>query len=334
MCIITFNSGLYHKLHGVPRPGTMKKTMIKRRKRVVAPPDGSFNSIKQTPTVSTITDSIPTPHTATSDTVLPNDESALRQLSQHTSDAVNMREEGGNMVNGDSSSGIVSHQSIASNPTLPAYNPRVFHPPIDFTSSFRSQSSSAPVASTIASTVSVAGSPTYNHEDKTLAPLQLNQNHSNSPGPNQPPPRKRSISVSSGGDTNEDGSVNPQRLNSINSILNPRSSSSSMDIPIEPSLLGFSVNGIDGEHQRIYHLREKRLRLMYEQKRLREEIDVLDKELATKMPSEGSGSGAVTPCTGAVVVNVASTPVAGRSGDRGVDNTGVNGTSGPNHRIL
>lgn len=34
--------GLYQKLHGVHRPETMKKTIIKRRKRVIAPANGNF----------------------------------------------------------------------------------------------------------------------------------------------------------------------------------------------------------------------------------------------------------------------------------------------------
>lgn len=329
--MITVNSGLYHKLHGVPRPGTMKKTIIKRRKRVVAPPNESFDSTKQTSALSTTADSIPTPNTATGDTVLPNDESTLHQLLQRISDAVSMSEERANMVDGDSTSGTVSQQSVAGNTALSNYNPRTFPPPIDFTSSFRSQSSPASVASSAAPTVSVSGSPTYNsHEDKTLAPLQLNQHHPNSSGLNQPPPRKRSISVSSGGDNNEDGPANPQRLNSISSILNPRSSSSNTDIPIEPSLLGFTASGIDEEHQRIYHLREKRLRLMCEQKRLREEMEALDKELETAIPLEGA-SGAVIQDTG---MNLTPALTAGRNGDREGDNTGINGTSGQNHRIL
>jgi len=37
-------TGLYHKLHGVHRPEAMKKTIIKRRKRVVAPANGNFPS--------------------------------------------------------------------------------------------------------------------------------------------------------------------------------------------------------------------------------------------------------------------------------------------------
>lgn len=37
-------TGLYHKLHGVHRPEAMKKSIIKRRKRVVAPANGNFAS--------------------------------------------------------------------------------------------------------------------------------------------------------------------------------------------------------------------------------------------------------------------------------------------------
>lgn len=323
--MITVNPGLYHKLHGVSRPGKMKKTIIKRRKRVVVPPNGSLNSMKRTPTVSITTDSFST----AGDTVPQNDESALRQLFQHISNVVNMEEEDADMLGGDRTA-AASQQSIAVNTAISTYGPRIFPPPIDFTSSFRSQAS-APGTGNVAPTVSVVtATPTYHsHEGNSLAPIH----HPNSSGLNQPLPRKRSVSVSSGGG-NEDSSANPQRLNSISSILNPRSGSSNMDIPIEPSLLGLSANGIGEERQRIYDLREKRLRLMCEQKRLREEIEALDKELTTVMPLGGGGSGVVTQDARVVAVDHASALTARWSGDRGGDNTGTNGTIEQNQRVL
>lgn len=39
--LLTLSIGLYYKLHGVHRPVTMKKSIIKRRKRVIPAPDGS-----------------------------------------------------------------------------------------------------------------------------------------------------------------------------------------------------------------------------------------------------------------------------------------------------
>lgn len=42
-------TGLYHKLHGVHRPEAMKKSIIKRRKRVVAPANGNFASSPAAP---------------------------------------------------------------------------------------------------------------------------------------------------------------------------------------------------------------------------------------------------------------------------------------------
>ena len=107
-------------------------------------------------------------------------------------------------------------------------------------------------------------------------------------------PRKRSLSVSSGAENGEDSSITTQRLHSISSILNPRSAGSpSIDIPIEPSLLGLGASAVlDKEQQRVYLLREKRLRLEREQRKLREEMEALDRELAAvEVPAEPRGVG-------------------------------------------
>lgn len=323
----TVNTGLYHKLHGVHRPETMKKTIIKRRKRVVLP-NGSSNSIEQPSVVATTTigpTSTSTTQPPVSDAIWPVLQSAVRQLSQHNSDVVGMGDAGADLAGDGSTSGTIPQQSNAGNATSPTYNPRNSPSPMDFTPSFRSQSPTASV---------MTGPSTYNNsEDTTLAPLQLNQHHPNSSGLNQPLPRKRSISIVSGDDSNGDGPVNSQRLNSISSILNPHSGSSNIDIPIEPSLLGIGSNGTVGEdQQRIHLLREKRLRLMREQERLSEEMEALDKEMETMMPLDGGGSSTITQETGGMALVTAST--SERNGDRGGYSADVSGASGQDHMML
>lgn len=276
------HTGLYYKLHGVRRPEAMKKTIIKRRKRVFLS-NGSSNSIEQSSTVTTTIGSNSTPHT-----ILPADESDVNP------DVVGTREENVDLVDGSGTSSTEPQQSNAGNTTSPTYNSGNSPSPVDFTQSFRSQSPPTLAASSAAPTAPMTGSSAYrNPEDTTLAPLQLNQQHPNPPGLNQPSQRKRSISIASGEDNNGDGPVNSQRLNSISSILNPHSGSSNIDIPIEPSLLGLGPNATAGEEHRHIYLREKRLRLMREQERLSEEMEALDKEMETLMPLEGGGSSAI-----------------------------------------
>lgn len=66
--MIDYDTGLYHKLHGVPRPVAMKKTVIKRRKRVPAvgttgrnSPGGPSQSERDSPAPV----NVPMPQTAT-----------------------------------------------------------------------------------------------------------------------------------------------------------------------------------------------------------------------------------------------------------------------------
>lgn len=268
-------AGLYHKLHGIQRPGAMKKTIIKRRKRVVAPQNGSINSVKQTAAPTTAApDATPTPNQA----------AALHQLAQHISNVVAASDEDTDMGDSASTAGGASQQDASSNGPSSNFNPRYL--PIDFTS--RSQSTQMPASTGGAPLAPMMGSSAYHSDDATLAPLQLYQSQQ-SGSSNQPSPRKRSLSVSSAGDNVDDMSTSTHRLHSINSILNPHSSSSNTDIPIEPSLLVLG-RFPNEEQQRVYALREKRLRLEREQKRLREEIDAVDKELAAVVPMQASAS--------------------------------------------
>ena len=264
----------------------MKKTIIKRRKRVVAPQHGSFNSIKQT-TATTIA-------THTSASPLSSQAAALHQLAQHISNVVGASDEDTDMGDSGSTSGAPTHQLAASNGSPSSnFNPRYL--PVDFTSSFRSQPTTTSGSSGGAPLAPMTSSSAYHSGDATLAPLQFNQAQTGAPGShNHSSPRKRSLSVSSGAENGDDSSTTTQRLHSISSILNPRSAgSSNMDIPIEPSLLGLGASTApDKEQQRVYLLREKRLRLEREQRKLREEMEALDRELATaEVPVEPRGDG-------------------------------------------
>ena len=264
----------------------MKKTIIKRRKRVVAPQHGSFNSIKQA-TATTVA-----PHTAAPP---PSSQAAaLHQLAQHISNAVGASDEDTDMGDSGSTSGAPIHQPTASNGSSSSnFNPRYL--PVDFTSSCRTQSTATPGSSGGAPLAPMTSSSAYHSDDATLAPLQFNQAQTGASGSqNHSSPRKRSLSVSSGAENGDDSSITTQRLHSISSILNPRSAgSSNMDIPIEPSLLGLGGSAApDKEQQRVSILREKRLRLEREQRRLREEMEALDRELATvEVPVEPRGVG-------------------------------------------
>lgn len=249
---------------------------------MVAPQHGSFNSIKQTTTTTAAHTAAPPPSSQAA---------TLHQLAQHISNAVGAADEDTDMGDSGSTSGALTHQHVASNGSPSSnFNPRYL--PVDFTSSFRSQSTTTPGNSGGAPMTS---SLAYHSEDATLAPLQLNQAQTGASGShNHNSPRKRSLSVSSGADNGDDSSITTQRLHSISSILNPRSAgSSNMDIPIEPSLLGLGPSAVpDKEQQRVYLLREKRLRLEREQRRLREEMEALDRELATvEVPAEPLGVG-------------------------------------------
>lgn len=335
----------------------MKKTIIKRRKRVVAPQNGPFTSIKQNTTAASPTASstatataIVAPVPATSQAT---QAATLHQLAQHI---VGASDDDTEMGDSGSTSGAGSRQPPVNNGSSSTFNPHYL--PIDFTSS--SSSSSSYRSHSIASRANrapmapMSDSSAY-CEDATLAPLQLNHAE---PGPSssshQNSPRKRSLSVSSGGENGDDPSINTQRLHSINSILNPRSSSSTnLDIPIEPSLLGLNSpstpQSTSQEEQRIKLLREKRLRLENDQRKLREEMEALDKELATVSSSissetPGGSSNGLNEATSDLIVralqNGQDTVDRGGVGDGGggraaaSSNSNVNGSDRDDPMIL
>ena len=263
----------------------MKKNIIKRRKRVVGPQNGSFNSIHQaTPP--------PNQNHANSASAVESASSALQQLARHIPGAVTGGDDDTEMADSGTTPGSGSRRFENSQSSTSAFNPRAYPPPIDFTASFRSHQSSISAAgnpNTNAPMATMTGSSAYRLEESTLAPLQLNQSHISSDTNSLPTTlsQKRSLSMSAG-DTMEDGSMNNQRLHSISSILNPHSKSD-MDVPIEPSLLALGASGVVGEHHRIFTLREKRARLEREQKRLKEELEECDRELSTLAPTDSAG---------------------------------------------
>lgn len=259
----------------------MKKSIIKRRKRVVAPHNGPASSprVQATP--------VPPP-TQQSPGSGGTTHTALQQLAQSMSSVVTAQDDDTEMSDGTNTAGTNGgHMDQLTSPG-PGIGVRHYPIPVDYTS-FRSTQSSnlfgggAPVA-TMTSSSSLHS---YHTENTTLAPLQG--------GSGSPPhgmtqlsslslnSRKRSLSVSSGGD-HEDNLLG-QRINSINSLLNPRSQSSA-EVPIEPSLLAMSAASAAAaaeEEQRANLLKEKRLRLEQKQKRLREEMEREQKRLREAM---------------------------------------------------
>jgi len=215
------STGLYHKLHGVHRPVTMKKLIIKRRKRVVPAAlqsEHSFNGQQsqspQAPSVS------PDPHQQTHH--YPANTEASR-INPDGSVNVEARQQ---EVDGSSS------RQMLPEPSKFHSKQRVYHPPpVDFT------------GYTAASLSPPQGQQQMN--DTILPPISYpspTQRHlSISPRPNGGG-RKRSFSTSEG-EIQESGGEHmldpnkPNRLSSIKSILNPAQQASD-DIPIEPSLLG------------------------------------------------------------------------------------------------
>ncbi|KAI5785498.1 hypothetical protein DFH27DRAFT_261009 [Peziza echinospora] len=297
--------GLYHKLHGVHRPEAMKKSIIKRRKRVVAPQNGSFNAMKQQ---------------HSNDETRSQSMSSLHQFSQQPSGNISVMDDDTEMIDSSSNAGTPSRHQYSYNP--PSYNPRDFPPPIDFTSSFRSLSSSnSRSGAPMANMAGPSNTNTYHGDDATLAPLQLRSTPrvASSPLSTGTPTRKRSLSVSSGGDHGDDATGGGPRIHSINSILNPRSGSN-VEVPIEPTLLAI---GSGDEEQRVKQIKDKRIRLEEQQKRIREELEACDRELAGLSSAEASAN---TSTANAAIINaLQGQSAAERQGDGTTIDPSLNG---------
>ncbi|KAI4107681.1 MAG: hypothetical protein LQ339_002587 [Xanthoria mediterranea] len=193
--------GLYHKLHGVHRPVTMKKSIIKRRKRVVpAMPDQVHNDQGQPSLEMTKPPDAQSPSTG-----------QPQNLEKNAT--INQDESG-------QGSGLFREQYLDPQPQYDL-------PPIDFTGfqiDREKQASSQPQQHPPPPNL-------YDH----LPTSQLDTHNRLSPFPSSTG-RKRSYSNA---DYDEHtpptpGNARPNRLSSISSILNPTQNHD--DLPIDPSL--------------------------------------------------------------------------------------------------
>ncbi|KAI9821761.1 MAG: putative electron transfer flavoprotein subunit [Pycnora praestabilis] len=208
--------GLYHKLHGVHRPSAMKKSVIKRRKRVVpAHMDQSLNG-NQLPLMAP--SSSPDPHQQTH-----IEDSRDQRGSLNPDGSINLgfrRRESGHVQNTPEIADPHTH-----------FEQRTSHPPpLDFTG-YPSESAHQ-LQHQHSHSHSNGGPPNY--------PSPTQRHSSMSPHPSSSTNRKRSFSVadSDAQERNADPAKS-NRLSSITSILNP-SQQSYDDFPIEPSLLAMS----------------------------------------------------------------------------------------------
>ena len=202
--------GLYHKLHGAHRPVAMKKSIIKRRKRVMPATHEHSLHLQMTPDqASTSPEASQLQH---SSGIPHDDEKVGGSESQETR-------------LGDDPRGL-SSTSYSPSPA------RRHHPPaVDFTD-----------YSATASPTPGGSYPTSTPQPHTTHSSSAQRQHSPSPHPTQPTTRKRSFSVaeshpptSGAGETTDSN-----RINSIHSILNP-SQQAAKDVPIEPSLLAMGT---------------------------------------------------------------------------------------------
>ncbi|KAF8242042.1 hypothetical protein K440DRAFT_619422 [Wilcoxina mikolae CBS 423.85] len=216
--------GLYHKLHGVHRPEAMKKTIIRRRKRVVAPANGNF-----TPSPALVTNQA---------------QSQTQPQQKHSNTAAEITN--GIRLQTSSTSLYIQEQQQPH---------RHFPPPVDFTTPSR------PLALDAAAPVAPMQS---NSPNQHATPAHVN------PLSQQ---RKRSLSQTMEGDTPD-----TRGHQSINSILN-NPNISSLDVPIEPSLLALGQSPELTPHQKRQMLLEKRVLLERESKRVKEELDYCTIEL-------------------------------------------------------
>lgn len=251
--------GLYYKLHGVHRPQTMKKSIIKRRKRVMAP-----------------VQSLPPHNVSGSAVAAPTN--TVHQLNQNQA----LVEPNAGASDDDTESGenrqVIQSSNGSGAQTVVALSraPRQYPIPTDFTLSFRtpsmSNSSMRQQLPPIRDSGYAAGSSIENGSPGN----GIDTIHVAST-------RKRSHSISSGGDYAEDATSGSQRVHSISSILNPRnandgnapvinetpSSSSTMIVQTQPD-----------DEDRISIIRSKRARLEMEQRRLNAELEACDRELS------------------------------------------------------
>jgi len=261
------DEGLYHKLHGVHRPEAMKKSVIKRRKRVVVPVNGNNNTAPAPAPAAApgnefhqqLSAQTPTPaDRADSFSVVQQQ----GQQGQHGLQPTDVSDDDTVMTDANGNS---LRQRQLQHPDL---DQRQYPPLVDFTGAFRQAKTdnNAPASGTEAADSNQTSIPSDLSNSSAAVLAQLSTDN-----PSQP--RKRSLSVAEADGDN-------QRTHSINSILNPHGQMS--NVPIEPSLLALGTGGSETiltEEQKRQLLLQRRNDLERESKRIKAEMEECDKEL-------------------------------------------------------
>lgn len=203
---LIYLSGLYHKLHGITRPVTMKKSTIKRRKRVVpalhdqpardrSPPQTLANSVSPEASPATSADQLLHSH---------SDRPANGNYdpSLHANLGLRPREQ--------SSDRHFEPLPIDLTGFHLARRPATVSPDMQYQQQIQSQVSGA-----ASGNGGYGGGPSY-HPPVTIPPIQMSPGSSSDIDQN----RKRRFSVAEGID-NASESARGNRLSSISSILNP-----------------------------------------------------------------------------------------------------------------
>lgn len=210
--------GLYHKLHGITRPVTMKKSTIKRRKRVVPANQEHYPDQSNQPSYTTSVS--PEPLSA-----------ANMEIASHHPEY-------------PSTNPFDNSINLGLRPREPPDEPLLFEPtPIDFTGYHVSRQPPSPHQTNHQlPPLEIELHPLNAYHPPMLYPPSLH----NPPSPQLHPQdnrRKRSFSVADGTRTRtpdlppDDLRYHSNRLSSISSILNPTSQTAVHDDPlIDPSL--------------------------------------------------------------------------------------------------
>jgi hypothetical protein len=186
--------GLYYKLHGVHRPVTMKKSVIKRRKRVIPAPGGGQDSES---TTSERADSPP------SETDLPRERGSVNPDGSVNLGLRRRQEPPLTLV---PETVLMQNRQTSPLPSsdLGQYHSSHQHPPHQIPSSLTDENRLAPL---------------------TSIPMPHDRQSSLSPASFLSPSRKRSFSAAEMEQQSQSDAEPPKRLSSIKSILNPTATS-------------------------------------------------------------------------------------------------------------
>ncbi|KFY72713.1 hypothetical protein V499_07163 [Pseudogymnoascus sp. VKM F-103] len=257
--------GLYYKLHGVHRPVTMKKSVIKRRKRVVPAAAGGMSYEMGSPRTAVSPES--------DDSNLPNDEAAPKgALNPDGSVSLGFRRRAEPSRNlpelASTLRGQNGHQqqpTTANDLTSYASNPHAHaqHDPSSLTTDNRLPP--------------IAAYPSPNHRPSSLSPNFL-----------LTPNRKRSFSTAES-EAAPAGDQSQGRLSSIKAILNPaqQASEEALDPSLRqsrsprdgPASVAQAGNDTEADADRERRKRERREMLQLEAERMREDLRAKEREL-------------------------------------------------------